>query len=142
MTIVSLGRTEVVVILIGLTVFAAGIIILLPSDPVAYSIVNNPEPGSFIFTGSLNGADDYNIHSIRVLEDPVSMHVVLRCGTSDFDVYVGFGYTPTAYEYEIRGFAAGGEDFTYDSLEEGIWHIMVHSYSGAGQYELRIDIEY
>jgi hypothetical protein len=66
----------------------------------------------------------------------------LRCAGNDFDLYVGFGYIPTTNDYEIRGFASGGEDFTYDILEEGIWHFMVHSYSGAGQYELRIDIEY
>jgi hypothetical protein len=141
-TIVSLGKTEALVILLGLTVGAFGIILLLPSDPVVYVNDNEPEPGSFTFTSSLDGVDDYNIHSIRILDNPVSMHVVLRCGGNDFDVYIALEYTPTEDDYDVRGYAAGGEDFTYDYPEEGIWHFMVHSYSGSGQYELRIDVEY
>ena len=141
-TILGLGKAETIVIIIGLTVGAFGILLLLPSNPVVYNTTVESEPGSFIFAGSLEGMDDYNIHSIRILENPVSMHVVLRCGGNDFDIYIGHGYTPTENDYEIRGFEAGGEDFTYDSFEEGIWHIMVHSYSGSGQYELRIDVEY
>ncbi|MGD9397234.1 MAG: hypothetical protein PVJ05_12455 [Candidatus Thorarchaeota archaeon] len=138
----SLGKTEALVILLGLTVGAFGIILLLPSDPVVYVNDNEPEPGSFTFTSSLDGVDDYNIHSIRILDNPVSMHVVLRCGGNDFDVYIALEYTPTEDDYDVRGYAAGGEDFTYDYPEEGIWHFMVHSYSGSGQYELRIDVEY
>ncbi|MFW9962754.1 MAG: hypothetical protein ACFFCX_04290 [Candidatus Sifarchaeia archaeon] len=138
----SLGKTEALVIFIGLTVGAFGIFLLLPSNPVVYINDNQPEPGSHIFTGILDGIDDYNIHSIRVLDNPVSMHVILRCGGNDFDVYFGYGYLPTVSDYDVRGYEPGSEDFTYDQLEEGIWHIMVHSFSGSGQYELRIDIEY
>ena len=138
----SLGKTEALVILIGLSVGAFGIFLLLPSNPVVYIIDNQPEPGLHIFTGSLDGMDDYNIHSIRLLENPVSMHVILRCGGNDFDIYIGYGYLPTINDYDVRGYDSGGEDFTYDQLEEGIWHIIVHSFSGSGQYELRINIEY
>jgi hypothetical protein len=141
-TSLSLGKTEAIVIIIGLTVGVFGILLLLPSNPVVYNITEEPEPGSFIFTGSLDGSEDYNIHSIRILENPISMHIVLKCGGNDFDVYIAQEYTPTEDDYDVRGYAAGGEDFTYDYPEEGICHFMVHSYSGSGQYELRIDVEY
>ncbi|MGY5855895.1 MAG: hypothetical protein RTS72_04795 [Candidatus Thorarchaeota archaeon] len=138
----SLGKAEAIVIMIGLIVLAAGIIVLLPSNPVEYNTDVEIEPGSFLFRGSLDGIDDTQIHSIRVLENATSMHVVLKCGDNDFDLYGGFGYTPTTDDYEFRGFESGGEDFIYEYLEEGIWHLMVHSYSGSGQYELRINIDY
>jgi len=141
-TSMSFGKIEAIVIMIGLIVFVAGIIILLPSAPVLYNTEVELESGSFLFRGSLDSTDDFQIHSLRVLADPVSIHVVLKCGSNDFDVYGAIGYTPTTDEYEFRGFAAGGEDFTYEYPTEGIWHLMVHSYSGSGQYELRIDIEY
>jgi hypothetical protein len=136
------GKTEATVIIIGLLVFAAGIIFLLPSAPIEYDTDIEPEPGSFLFRGILDWTDDTQTHSIRILENPISMHIILKCGGNDFDLYVGFGYPPTTYEYEVRGFASGGEDFTYDEIEAGIWHFMVHSYSGSGAYELQIDIEY
>ncbi len=138
----SFGKTEAVVIVVGLVLFGAGIAFLVPSDPIVYNTDVELEPGSFLFRGTLEGAGDSQTHSIRVLDNQTSMHIILKCGGNDFDIYIGFGYTPTEYDYEIRGFASGGEDFRYDDLEEGIWHFMVHSYSGAGQYELRIDIEY
>ena len=138
----SLGKTEAIVIMIGFIIGVAGIIMLLPSSPVTYNTNVETEPGSYRFIGTLEGADDYNIHSIRVLPDPISMHIVLKCGSNDFDLYAGFGYTPSLSEYEFRGYAVGGEDLTVDFIDEGIWHMMVQSYSGAGQYELLIEIEY
>ena len=142
MTPLGLGKSEGMVFIIGIIVGLAGIIMILPSNPEVYNNAFELEPGSFLFRGSLDGIDDTQIHSIRILEDPISMRNVLKCGDNDFDLYGGFGYAPTSDDYEFRGFAAGGEDFTYDYPEEGIWHIMVHSYSGSGQYELRIDIEH
>ena len=142
MTSLSFGKTEAIVIIIGLIVLAAGIIAIIPSNPVVYNTDVEIEPGSFLFRGSLDGDDDYQIHSIRVLENPISIRVVLKCGSNDFDLYGASGYAPTTFDYEFMGFAVGGEDFTYENLEEGIWHFMVHSWSGSGQYELRLDIEY
>lgn len=142
MTSLSLGKTEAIVISVGLIVLAAGIIVLIPSNPVVYNTEVEVEPGSFLFRGSLDREDDYQIHSIRVLENPLSLHVVLTCGNNDFDLYGGFGYAPTTDDYEFRGFDVGGEDFLYENLEEGIWHFMVHSWSGFGQYELRLTIMY
>jgi hypothetical protein len=141
-TFVALGKTEVIVIGIGFIIGAAGLIMLLPSAPIGYETNVNLEPGSYRFLGTLDGADDFNIHSIRVQANPVSMHIILRCGGNDFDLYAGFGYTPTTTDYEFRGYEVGGEEFTIYTIEEGIWHMMVQSYSGAGQYELRINIEY
>jgi hypothetical protein len=141
-TPLGFGKSGAMVIIVGIIIGLAGIVILLPSNPVVYNTNVEIEPGSFLFRGTLDGTDDFQIHSIRVLANPISMHIVLRCGSNDYDLYGGFSSTPTEFDYEFRGFDVGGEDFTYDDPEEGIWHFMVHSYSGSGQYELRIDIEY
>jgi hypothetical protein len=141
-TSLSLGKAEGMIFIIGIIIGLAGLFILLPIDSVPSNTDVELEPGSFLFRGSLDSTGDFQTHSIRVLENPISIHIVLKCGNNDFDVYGGFGYTPTEYDYEFRGFDAGGENFIFDYPEEGIWHLMVHSYSGSGQYELRIDIEY
>ena len=135
-------KSGAIVIIIGVIIGFVGIVILMPNNPVVYNSDVGIEPGSFLFRGTLDGTDNIQIHSVRVLEDPISIHIVLKCGDNDFDLYGGSGYAPTTDDYEFRGFAAGGEDFTYEYPTEGIWHFMVHSYSGSGQYELRIDVEY
>ncbi|MFX1484832.1 MAG: hypothetical protein ACFFCP_16765 [Promethearchaeota archaeon] len=96
--------------------------------------------GTYMFSGTLSGDDDYRIHSLRVNSSAVSMHVALWCGSSDFDLYGALGYTPSPNNYMWRGYAAGGEDLTLNNPSEGIWHIMVQSYSGAGKYVLTIEI--
>ena len=138
----DIEQTEAAIIIVGLIIGGVGLYLMLPKAPVTYNTDVELEDGSFRFIGILEATDDSNIHSIRVEADPISMHIILRCGSNDFDVYLGFGYEPSEYDYVYRGFDVGGEDFTLNSVEEGIWHFMVHSYSGAGQYELLIDIEY
>ncbi|MFW9793653.1 MAG: pre-peptidase C-terminal domain-containing protein, partial [Candidatus Thorarchaeota archaeon] len=67
----------------------------------------------------------------------------LYCGgTNDFDLYGALDYTPSTLDYMLLGYDIGGEDVTYDNPEEGIWHIMVYSFSGAGPYTLNIDITF
>jgi len=141
-TFLDIERTEAMIIIIGLIIGGAGLYIMMPRPPVVYNTDVELNDGSFRFIGILEATGDSNIHSVRVEADPTSMHVILRCGGNDFDIYLGFGFEPTELDYVHRGFDVGGEDFTLNSIEEGIWHFMVHSYSGAGQYELLIDIAY
>ncbi len=102
-----------------------------------------PEQGIYSFLGTLNGDDDYRIHSFRVNSSATSMRLMLYCGgNNDFDLYGAVNYTPSTYDYMLIGYDIGGEDITYDNPEKGIWHIMVHSFSGAGPYTLNIDIIY
>ncbi|MFX1532717.1 MAG: hypothetical protein ACFFDI_00635 [Promethearchaeota archaeon] len=35
---------------------------------------------------------------------------------------------------------SGGEDVTYNNLDEGQWYIMVRSYSGSGDYDLTVTV--
>jgi hypothetical protein len=141
-TSLTLGKLEGMIFIIGIIIGIGGLLIILQNEPIVYNDDIELESGSFLFKGFLEGADDTSIHSIRVLENSVSMHIVLRCGGNDFDVYGANEYTPSTEDYEFRGYEIGGEDFSYDYPTEGIWHIMVHSYSGAGQYELQVDVEY
>ena len=142
MTSLTLGKTEGMVFIIGIIIGVGGLFIALQNDSIVFDDDVELESGSFLFRGFFESADEFNIHSIRVLENSVRMHIVLKCGGNDFDVYGAIGYAPSTNEYDFRGYEIGGEDFFYDYPAEGIWHIMIHSYSGAGQYELRVDIEY
>ncbi|MFW9868832.1 MAG: hypothetical protein ACFFEL_04330 [Candidatus Thorarchaeota archaeon] len=128
-------------IVIFLIVVGGIVFVLIPQSPPEMG-VSNPEEGIYRFSGTLSGEDDYLIHSVRVNGSAISMHVVLWCGGNDFDLYGAVGYSPSPIDYIWRGYAVGGEDLTYEYPDEGIWHIMVQSYSGSGPYELGIDITY
>lgn len=138
----NLGKVEGFVFIIGIIVGIAGLFMLLPNSPITYNDNIELGPGEFLFSGYLVSDDDFTIHSIRVLEEATSMHIVLTCGSNDFDIYGSFGSTPSTSDYDFIGYEIGGEDFIYEYPEEGIWHFMVYSFSGSGQYELRVNLEY
>ncbi|MHA2144162.1 MAG: pre-peptidase C-terminal domain-containing protein [Candidatus Thorarchaeota archaeon] len=129
--------------LVIVSILVGGVIgyFLVASTPQP-ALDQNPEDGTFRFTGTLSGDDDYLIHSFRVNGSATSMHVTLTYGFNDFDLYCAQGYTPSEFDYDWRGYESGGEDLTFYNPEMGIWHVMVHSYSGAGDYSLNIDITY
>ncbi|MBN2228554.1 MAG: hypothetical protein JW779_03100 [Candidatus Thorarchaeota archaeon] len=103
-------------------------------------------PGSIdtnaTFSGNIQYEGETRCHSIRVQENATRIHCILTCGGSDFDLYGRLSVTPTTFEYDFRGYESGGEDLYYDEPAEGIWHLMVRSYSGIGHYDLMIEIEY
>lgn len=142
MTSLSVRKAEGLIFIIAIIIGLAGLFVLIPTNPVTFNANIELEPGSFLFRGYLENDNDFRIHSLRVLESSTRMHVVLICGANDFDVYGSHGYTPTQFNYEFRGYEIGGEDLVYDYPEEGIWNIMIHSFSGSGEYELRVEIEY
>ncbi|MFW9926560.1 MAG: hypothetical protein ACFFDM_07340 [Candidatus Thorarchaeota archaeon] len=128
-------------VVVFLVVVVGIIVVLIPQTPPETG-ESNPEEGVYRFSGTLLGDDDYLMHSIRVNSGAISMHIILWCGGNDFDLYGAVGYTPSQSEYVWRGYDVGGEDLTFEEPDEGIWHIMVSSYSGAGPYELSVDILY
>jgi hypothetical protein len=133
---------KAVAALLAIIVIGIGVgFFFVPSSP-STAAQQFPDDGINRFTGTLSGDGAYLLHSFRVNSSAVSMRVILDCGFNDFDLYLAHGYIPTEYDYDWRGYAAGGEDFTVSNPEEGIWHIMVHSYSGAGNYLLSIDLAY
>ena len=94
------------------------------------------------FSGIIDIEEDSRFHTIRVTDNVTRIHFVLNCPGVDFDLYGSLGKLPSIDEYEILGYDSGGEDFYYEDPEPGIWHLMVHSYSGTGQYDLIIEFEY
>jgi hypothetical protein len=136
---------RIAAMVLALVVIGIGVgYFFLPYIPTnSTSVLNqNPEEGVYRFTGNLPGDDAYLIHSFYVNISAESMYVTLDCGFNDFDLYLAHGYTPTEFDYDWRGFNVGGEDMTINFPANGIWHVMVHSYSGAGDYSLSIDIAY
>lgn len=93
-------------------------------------------------TSSLSGTGDTEMWYIDVDANAISMHSVLTCGSSDYDLYGRLGAEPTTSTYDWRGYTYGGEDVTYDNPGQGRWYIMVRSYSGSGSYDLTVTVEY
>ena len=94
------------------------------------------------FSGYLENEASFRLHSIRIYENMTGIHLVLNCPGVDFDLYGRWEELPSTSAYDFRGFQSGGEDFIYDYPEPGIWHLMVHSFSGFGHYDLFIEFEY
>ena len=91
------------------------------------------------FTGYLEYEGDTRYHSFRVYENVTRIHFILKCPGNDFDLYGSYGELPSTNDYYFRGYESGGENFNYDYPDPGIWHLMVHSYSGVGHYDLIIE---
>ncbi|MDF1539097.1 MAG: PQQ-binding-like beta-propeller repeat protein [Candidatus Thorarchaeota archaeon] len=98
--------------------------------------------GQFYYEGSLAFEGDLHRYSVDVGEDAISIHAILKCGSNDYDLYIGHEYEPSTDNYDYRGYSGEGEDMLLSNPEAGTWHFMVHSYSGAGAYQLTIDIRY
>ncbi|MCK4566443.1 MAG: hypothetical protein KAU48_03950 [Candidatus Thorarchaeota archaeon] len=94
------------------------------------------------FTGYIENEGSSRFHSIRIYENVTGIHFVLNCPGVDFDLYGRWGELPTTSVYAFRGFQNGGENLNYYEPEPGIWHLMVHSFSGFGHYDLIIEFEY
>ncbi len=93
-----------------------------------------------LFTNSLSAPGDEEVHSIEVPESTVSMHLVLDCGSNDFDLYGGLGYVPTISSYDFRGYSTTGEDLLIENPGAGTWYLMVRAYSGSGLYSLTVTV--
>lgn len=60
----------------------------------------------------------------------------------DFDLYVKKGAPPTVDDYDVRGYTnSPNETVSVDASESGDYYIMVRSYRGAGDYQLRVAME-
>jgi len=102
--------------------------------------IGAPGTETLRFSGILDYDGDSNYHSFRVLENITSMRLIL-VGPGDFDLYGKMGGQPSRSDYDFNSIAYGNEDFTYEYLEAGIWHVMVYSYEGSGHYDLTVILE-
>jgi len=60
----------------------------------------------------------------------------------DFDLYVKRGEQPTLSNYDDRGYSGtASEDVSIDEAKPGDYYIMVQSYSGSGDFRLKVDLE-
>jgi len=101
----------------------------------------NPS-GQFVYEGSLSFDGDLHRYPITIEANAISIHAILVCGENDYDLYIGYESEPTTDSYDYRGYSGSGEDMLISYPEAGIWHFMVHSYSGSGAYQLIIDARY
>ncbi|TFG27611.1 hypothetical protein EU528_12545 [Candidatus Thorarchaeota archaeon] len=131
------GNAICAIVLIG--IIGVGIIgLMLDSAPPAPVVINE----NATFSGFIDVVGDNRFHSIRVNENVTRIHIVLTCPGVDFDLYGRFGKLPSTNYYDFKGYQLGGEDVYYDYPDPGIWHLMVHSYSGVGHYDLILEFGY
>ena len=104
------------------------------------TVQNNELQSGVTATSSLAAQYATEMWTIEVGADITSMHSVLTCGSSDFDLYGRLGAEPTTSTYDWRGYTSGGEDVTTSNPGQGTWYIMVRSYSGTGSYSLTVTL--
>ncbi|MHA2425237.1 MAG: outer membrane protein assembly factor BamB family protein [Candidatus Thorarchaeota archaeon] len=102
----------------------------------------SPPHDEYYWTGSLGFDGDLHRFSVNVGSNAAEMRLILECGSNDYDLYIGHEYEPDTEDYDYRGFSGSGEDITIDSPASGVWHLMVHSFSGSGEYDFWVAIDY
>ena len=123
-------------IIVVLTV-VSGIFVAYFAFGGASTITGPPGSETLRFSGVLEEATDYNLHTVRVLDNVTAMRLVLTA-YGDFDLYCKLGETPSRGDYDFQSIDYGNEDFTIDSPTPGVWHIMVWAYEGSGHYDLTV----
>lgn len=90
--------------------------------------------------GNLGGSTDSDMY--RVVAG-TRMTVTLQGPAGrDFDLYVKRDGVPTELDYDARGIGnTANESVTIDPLVSGEYQILVRSYQGAGDYQLKIEVD-
>jgi hypothetical protein len=128
-------------------IIAVALIIIVGVGIFGYSLtVGRPAPvvidPNATFSGYIESEQETRFHSMRVHENVTGIHFILSCGWNDFDLYGRLGELPSRSYYHFSSIASGGEDYYYSYPEPGIWHLMIYTYSGTGQYNLYIEFNY
>lgn len=104
-----------------------------------------PEPDSqlvlsAVATGNLSGTGQELVFSVNL---PTNTTITLDGpGGVDFDLYVRLNQAPTTTEYDQRSYSAGpDESLQVTPTSPGLYFIMVRSYSGSGNFELRVALD-
>ncbi len=101
-----------------------------------------PPQQNYFYEGNMAYEGEEHRYQVSVDSGAEEMRLLLGCGNNDYDLYVGYGYEPSTGDYDYRGYTTTGEDITIAAPNEGIWHFMVRSYSGTGEYQFSISINY
>ena len=116
---------------------------------IEYEGSSTPPPSSYVLTngvastGNLATSSSTEIWNLAVGADAISMHVVLTCGSNDFDFFASnTDSTPDHSSKVFEGYSSGGEDVTQANPAAGTWYFMVNAYSGTGAYTLTVTVEY
>ncbi len=121
-------------VLIGTSLFA----LMITNDAPSPVVIDE----NATFSGYIEREGGQRLHTIRVTDNVTSIHFVLKCPGSDFDLYGRYDELPSLSAYDFRGYLSGGEDLYYSDPQPGIWHLMVSSFSGTGHYDLIIEFGY
>ncbi|MGR3309997.1 MAG: PPC domain-containing protein [Candidatus Brocadiales bacterium] len=59
----------------------------------------------------------------------------------DFDLYLKRGSEPTVDDYDLKGFTnSANENVVFHLVQSGDYYIMVHSYRGSGNFEVKVEL--
>ena len=99
-----------------------------------------PAPGRTPIRGRLSGSGNSQVHPV-VIERPARLTVSLRGPVGvDFDLYLRAGSPPTRRVFDARGFSALPNEEVALDVTGGTVFILVDSWRGSGDYELRIQV--
>jgi hypothetical protein len=99
-----------------------------------------PPAGPTPIRGRLSGSGDSQVHPV-VIERPARLTVSLRGPDGqDFDLYLRAGSPPTRRVFDARGFSALPNEEVALDITGGTVFILVDSWRGSGDYELRIQV--
>jgi subtilisin family serine protease len=93
-----------------------------------------------IAQGELSGSGDSDLY--RVVVGSRMMVKVDGPPGKDFDVYVKRNGVPSETDYDARGFGpTANESIMIQPLLPGEYQILVRSYRGAGQYQVKVEVD-
>lgn len=90
--------------------------------------------------GRLEGASEERLYKFHISE---KVRVALTGPEGeDFDLYIRRGAPPTSEVYDQHGFSnSANEKVTIEKPEPGDYYVLVRSYSGAGDFQLRVSLD-
>lgn len=81
-------------------------------------------------TGLAGAKSSETVFRIEVPSGQTSLTIAITGGTGDADLYVKYGASPTASNYDYRPFLAGNEEtVTVSAPTGGTWYIMIRGYN-------------
>lgn len=95
-------------------------------------------------SGTINTVNtEYDYFYLDVGANAENMHVVLTCGSNDFDFFASDATeTPDNSNNVFKGYTSGGEDVNHASPSAARWYFSVNSYSGTGAYTLTVTVTF
>jgi len=104
---------------------------------------STPVPQEEVVSGTLTQRGDTARFQLTVGEAFDTMAIELDGPEgADFDIYVKKGSVPTLTDYDARGYTPSADErILVQPTDPGEYYILVHSYSGSGDFTIKTVLE-